>query len=237
MVILLKKMVEPMSKQLLFHRFSPNFLFHLSIILFFSLFLSSFSVLAYETPRCAYGTFDAWFSLDGVHWYNTTLEDIELTRGEPFFVKTVMRTSEPFVRVGMMFTEPGEYTSLDSTFEIINGPTSMFDPFIYGVIEEPYHSFEHIWMFQVKNQTEWVQATAPLNVFVQFDHKEQDAWSSEEISFTVVYPFILDECYTGKQYGEQQNTVDSSKTLPVQGIIFVSISLVLLAIVRKKLLF
>ena len=151
----------------------------------------------YETPQCAYGSFDTWFSTDGYTWRQATVEGIELKRGEPFFIKTIMTTSRPFVRVGLLFTEPGEYNSNGSTFDIIDEGLCMFEAYLFGVIEKPLSSFERIWRFQVKQDTTWVQATAPLNVFVQFDWlDDMNKWRSDEISFTIMSATISSESYT-----------------------------------------
>jgi len=151
----------------------------------------------YETPMCAYGGFDAWFSSDCSSWHQATVEGIDLKRGEPFFIRTRVITSRPFVRVGLLFNEPGEYNANGSTFEMIDTDVSMFEAYLYGIIEKPYSSFEKIWMFRVKHDTSWVQASAPLNVYVQFDWKDDtNKWRSDEISFTIVSAHISSETYS-----------------------------------------
>jgi len=189
---------------------------------------------SYEAPKCQYGTFDAWFSSDGVYWVNTTLENITLKKGEIFYVKTMMSTTKPVVQVGIMFSEPGEDSANSSTFEIINGSTSMFCPYLYGIIEQPYASFEHIWTFQVKKDTTWVQATAPLNVFVQFDCNEQNTWVTDQISFTVIYPTISDESYVDMIDNEQEDLVHFSREAPDIPIICVILFFMLIAINGKQ---
>jgi sarcinarray family protein len=205
--------------------------------MFFSICCPLCSALncAYEAPECLYGTFDAWFSSDGVNWVNTTLEDITLRRGEIFYVKTMMSTTKPVVQVGMMFSEPGEFSANSSTFEIINGTTSMFCPYIYGIIEQPSASFEHIWTFQVKKDTTWVQATAPLNVFVQFDCNEQNTWVTDQISFTVVYPTISDELYVDGIDNEQDDRMHFSRESPDIPFICVIVFFILIAMKGKQM--
>lgn len=216
MVNLLNRMVEDMNKTMI-------------VVLVWSLFflsicLYSTSVSSYMVPQCGYGTFDAWFSTDGINWSNTTVDDIILLRGEPFFIKTSMCTIEPLVRVGLMFIEPGETDPGGSTYEIIDNEISMFEPYLYGSIEKPFHTIYHIWSFKVKSDTRWVQATAPLNVYVQFDSLDSDFIDSDEISFTLVCPYISEEVYTYDTDHQGEFCDVSSKMIPNDAILFIGIA-------------
>ena len=70
----------------------------------------------------------------------------------------------------------------------------------------------------MKNHTDWVQATAPLNVFVQFDHQENNEWRSEEVSFTIVCPYISCESYVDQQV---EDAARSSEGNEADGFSFV----------------
>lgn len=189
----------------------------------------------YETPMCAYGGFDAWFSSDGSSWHQSTVEDIDLKKGEPFFIRTRMITSRPFVRVGLLFTEPGEYNANGSTFDIIEDDISMFEAYLYGIIEKPYSSFERIWRFQVKHDTTWVQASAALNVFVQFDWKDDaNKWRSDEISFTIVYATISSETYCIDHSLLRADDSDICTLIPTEKIFIIFLLLVVIGRYRKR---
>ena len=80
-------------------------IFILSITIMISVF-SDFS-LAYETPECDYGTFDAWYSKDDVEWQNTTVDHAELKRGEPFYLKATTSTKIDSAWISIRLWETG----------------------------------------------------------------------------------------------------------------------------------
>jgi hypothetical protein len=211
-----------------------GFLIGFYIFLLILLFISLFPLVsAYSPPECEYGLFDAWFSIDGETWLNSTVEDVVLSRGQPFFIRTIMSTSQDSVRVGFFFTEPGEYNAAGSTFKILDENLSMFDPFLYGTIKKSGDVYEHIWSFQVKNDTDWFQASAPLNVFVQFDALIKGKWISDEISFTIVCPFIIEEVY---EYDTDMNGTffDPINETPEGASIFAGI-IILICYLKRRL--
>ena len=214
-------------------------IFIIMLLVLLILFLSTVSCMildeVFETPQCTYGSFDAWFSTDESSWRQATVEGIILKRGEPFFIKTRMITSRPLVRVGLLFTEPGEYSSNGSTFDIIDDDLSMFEAYLYGVIEKPYSSFERIWRFQVKHDTTWVQASTPLNVFVQFDWMDDtNKWQSDEISFTILYATISSETYSIVESSLVADDHDTSNLVPTPDMFFFFLLLVLVGRYRRS---
>lgn len=186
----------------------------------------------YEPPSCEYGVFDAWFSNDGVTWRNTTIDYTVLKKGEPFYVKTVIVTKKDDLWVSVKFSETGETCAKDSSFEVVEGPSAMYEAFDLGKISQGNSSFTYIWKFRVKPDTNWVNGNAPLNVMAQFDERVNNEWESEVISFTVANIFILDELWDdqGNKETDAAGEDNSEKDLP--GFEFLSV-VVLLFITRK----
>ena len=170
-------------------------IFVFSIAMVISVF-SDFS-LAYETPECDYGTFDAWYSKDGVKWQNTTVDRAELKRGEPFYIKATISTKIDSARTALIISETGEDNAEDSSFEVIDGPCDIYEILNLEIISEKNTSLDYTWKIRVKPDTHWAGGTAPLNIFVQFDKKVNDEWYSDDISFTTVNVYILDELWEG----------------------------------------
>ena len=131
---------------------------------------------AYESPSCLYGTLDAWISFDGTTWHNTTYDHAEFDRGEPFFIKTVITTTEPQIHVSMNFFEVGVFEASDATFEVVEG-------IVTGVVNQGCDQiyslgivnistiFEHKWKVKVRENATWVNGTTPLNIITFFNKR------------------------------------------------------------------
>jgi len=158
--------------------------------------ISDFS-LAYEKPECDYGTFDAWYSKDGIEWQNTTVDHADLKLGEPFYIKATISTKIDSVWASILISETGEYSSEESSFEVIDGPCDIYKAFDLGEIPKKNTSFTYVWKIRVKPDADWVGGNAPLNIDAQFDKKVNDEWYSDDISFTAVNVYILDELWDG----------------------------------------
>jgi len=143
---------------------------------------SSFAV-AYETPECAYGTFDAWYSEDGVEWQNTTVDHAELKRGEPFYIKATGNAKFDSIRTALILSETGEDNAEESSFELLDGRCYLYEILGLGVISEKNTSFTYTWKLRVKPDTDWAGGNAPLNIFAQFDKKVNGEWHTEDISY------------------------------------------------------
>jgi len=177
-------------------------IFAFSIAVVISVF-SDFS-LAYETPECDYGTFDAWYSEDGIEWQNTTVDHAEIKRGEPFYIKATINTKIDSARTALIISETGEDSAEDSSFEVIDGPCDIYEILNLGIISEKNTSFTYNWKIRVKPDTDWAGGNAPLNIRVQFDKKVNDEWYSDDIAFTAVNVYILNEVWEG--YTEDTDT-------------------------------
>ena len=114
-------------------------IFVFSIAMVISVF-SDFS-LAYETPECDYGTFDAWYSEDGIEWQNTTVDHAELKRGEPFYLKATISTKIDSAWISIRLWETGVDNAEKSAFEVIEGPCGIYKAFDLSEIPEKNTSF------------------------------------------------------------------------------------------------
>ncbi len=199
-------------------------IFVFSIAIVISVF-SDFS-LAYETPECEYGTFDAWYSKDGVEWQNTTVDHAELKRGEPFYLKATISTKIDSAWVSIKLSETGEHSSKESSFEVIDGPCDIYETFDLSEIPEKNTSFTYTWKMRVKPDTDWAGGNAPLNIRAQFDKKVNDEWYSDDISFTAVNVYILDELWEGytEDNGNSSGNNDTNDT-PGFGLLFTLIAI------------
>lgn len=197
------------------------------------IFFSSFTV-AYETPECAYGTFDAWYSKDNVEWQNTTVDHAELKRGEPFYIKVTFITKTEPVWGAIELSETGESSAKGSSFEVVDGPRDMYETFDLGEISEKNTSFTYTWKLRVKPDTDWAGGNAPLNIFAQFDKKVNGEWHTEDISFTAVNVYILDELWEG--YTGDNNDNDGSGTSDAPGfeLVIVLAAVSILVLKRRK---
>jgi hypothetical protein len=206
--------------------------FLLIIILFSLLFISSNIAYSYSTPQCNYGVFDCWFSLDGINWTNTTVDYVELQLGQPFYLKTFLKTLQDNITVDFYLTETGEYNANGSTFNVISGPGQMFEIVTLGVVKEEDYIWEDIWKLCVKNDTDWVNGNAPLNVYAQFgDHTlDYNNWQSDSISFTAVNIYVNNEIWNESLYNKASDSYDSSLLFQISELIF----LITLIIISKK---
>ena len=151
--------------------------------------ISDFSV---SHPSCSYGVCDAWLSKDKMTWVNTTIDSMNLSPGEIFYVKTYVSVKEDPVWIALLFFEPGVESKKQATYEILDGPTTMCRMVDLGKFH--LHDSKTIfWTFRVKPDTKWVNATAPLNIGVFFDIKENESWCEEDITFTIVNAYIYDD--------------------------------------------
>jgi len=150
--------------------------------------VSDFSV---PHPECSYGVCDAWLSKDKITWLNTTIDSMNLLPGEIFYVKTYVSVKKDPVWVALLFFEPGVESEKQSTYEILEGQTSMCSMVDLGKFHL-YDSKTILWTLRVKPDTKWVNATAPLNIGVFFDIKENNSWCEEDITFTLVNAYIFE---------------------------------------------
>ena len=189
---------------------------------------------AYETPECEYGMFDAWYSKDGVKWQNTTVDHEELKRGEFFYIKATISTKIEPVWVAIELSETGEDSSGDSSFEILDGVCNLYEMKDFGKISGNT-SLTHTWKIRVKLDTNWAGGNAPLNIGVFFDKKVNGEWYSDDISFTAVNVYILDEVWEG--YTEDNgNSSDNNDTNDAPGfeLLFALITIAVFLTWKRK---
>ena len=185
--------------------------------------------LTKDSPRCEYGVFDTWFSLDGNKWINTTVDHIILKRGQPFYIKLEISTLQDDIWISIMFSEVGEKTKKDSTFELIEGPMAFYRPFDLGKISYKNTFLNYTWGFRVKKNTTWVNGNAPLDIMVQFDKKINGEWDTNPISYTVVNAFIDEKQWIDSNdnidyYSKNEDTLDGFQII----LIIISLFIILL---------
>lgn len=223
----------------------------LSILIISSIFIINQSVQAGE---CQYGTIKAFYSKNQINWEQATVNNVTLKRGETFYIKAEITSKIDLLSIDLKIWETGEQNQKTSTFKQLTGPDCFFG--VYDIIKvEKNKNFTLIWKFQVKPDTKWVNATAPINIFAQYDKNTTD---NKRIYFTAVNPYIEDELWenynpnkncTGNiypsNYSTEENTTDNNaiktntsnvKKTPGYNIIlfFITISLTLLFIKRKR---
>ena len=158
-----------------------------------------------DSPRCEYGVFDTWFSLDGIKWLSTTVDNITLKRGQSFYIKLEISTLLDDIWISLIFSEVGENSIKESTFELLEGPQAFYRPFDLGEIPHKNTFLNYTWEFRVKKNTSWINGNAPLNIMVQFDRKIDGEWNTNPISYTVVNAFI-----DGEQWINPNDNSDES---------------------------
>jgi len=193
------------------------------------IFFSSFTV-AYETPECAYGTFDAWYSKDGIEWQNTTVDHAELKRGEPFYIKATITTKIDLPYSSIEIWEVGEDNPKESSFEMMEGMKCFFDSVpLYNMPKG--NASTYVWKMRVKSDTDWAGGTTPLSIRAQFNKNDDE---DDDISFTAVNVYILDELWEG--YTGDDNGNDGSGTSDTPGfeLVIVLAAVSLLVLKRRK---
>lgn len=199
-----------------------------------------------------YGTLETFFSRNQENWEPATVENITLKRGETFYIKAEITSKINLLSIDLHIWETGENSQKNSTYKQLSGPNCFFN--IYNTINiSKNQNFTFIWQFQVKPDTDWVDAKAPLNIFVQYDKNPQD---NKKIYYTVVNPYIENtkwenydpnKDYTGNIYNrtdsnpdknEENNTnhsiIKKQKTPGFDIIIFVLTTLTVLFFWRRK---
>ncbi len=187
---------------------------------------------AYETPECDYGTFDAWYSKDGIEWQNTTVDNAKLKCGEPFYVRATISAKINLQYASIEIWEVGENSPEESSFEMLEGIGGFFDsvPF-YNLLKGNVSTY--VWKMRVKSDAKWAGGTAPLNIRAQFNKNDDE---DDEISFSVINAYILDELWEGytEDNGNSSGNNDTNGT-PGFELLFAMVAIaVFLTWKRKK---
>ncbi len=202
------------------------------IVLF--LFMNSSSVVC-SMPMCRYGSLDAWVSLDAETWMNTTIDNISLQKGQPFFIKTTMRTNQDHIWLALYLFEPGTSSKNQVSFKVIKGPCKINAGCDLG------KNFKNetqtvVWKIQVKKDPQWVNGLTPLSITGFFQKKNQGKWDTKEISFSLARIYIEDTFWTTSEVQCKTNhsSVFSIESLFTNIIFLVSFPIVIFLIWKKK---
>lgn len=189
-----------------------------------------------SVPSCSYGSFEAWISLDGSSWMNTTLSNLTLQCGQPFYVKTMMKSWEDDVYLALYVFEPGASTRYEESFIVKNGPCELNDGIDLGKTKRNETRIL-IWELQVKDDPIWVDGYTPLSVTSFFQKKQNNGWLTEEISFSIANIQLLNEKWveTSQQMIIQNDDITSpSKSIIFPALLFAIMILFAQVFIRKK---
>jgi len=154
------------------------------ILLFLvTIFLTNQTVQAIDSD---YGTINAYFSKNQNNWEPATVKNVSLKRGEIFYLKAEISSKIDLISIDLKIWETGENNPNSSTFKQLSGPDCFFG--VYDIIDvKEKENITLLWKFQVKPDTKWFNATAPLNIFIQYDKNHMD---NKKTYFTIVNPYI-----------------------------------------------
>jgi len=149
-----------------------------------------------SAAECDYGNVNASIRLSNGVWRKATSHPV-LKRGETFDIKVVIGTKTVLQHLFLKLHEFGT-----PVFDVIEGPTEI-DQILenHGTIPSGT-MFVYTWTVQVRPNTSWVTAYAPLEVFMQFNKNDTD---ERRINFDVLTAYIIDELW------ENCTNVDSTK--------------------------
>ncbi len=158
------------------------------LIIIFNMFLVFFPSIT-AIPECPYGVFDAWISIDGHNWFNSTVKNISLSCGQPFYVKTMMKSKLDDIWLALFLFEPGTVNYGGESFEVIEGPCSLNDGCDLGKVSAD-EIINTTWKLQVYSEPKWVGGTTPLSITGFFQKMVDGTWITEDISFSIAQIYI-----------------------------------------------
>jgi sarcinarray family protein len=130
---------------------------------------------------CRYGSVHAWFQDSTSVWQNATAHPM-LRPGQTFQIKiiaTMTRASKMFFLKLHEFGTP--------VYEVLSGPMRLDELLKHQGIIQANESYTYTWTLRVRPTTTWIQASAPLEVFTQFNINDSE---SCEIDFDVINAYI-----------------------------------------------
>ncbi len=173
------------------------------------LFVLPFLILTATTTdagECTYGTVKAWFRGSQGEWVNATAHPL-FHRGESFEIKLSI-TSVTALRV--VYVKLHEFGT--PVYEVISGPSIMEQVLEHWSLLGANQTWNLSWILRVKTNTSWVNASSPLEVFVQFTKNEDDDAS---VTFDIINAYVLDSLW--EQYTSENNQDDPiSQDKPIQ---------------------
>lgn len=137
-----------------------------------------------------YGSVHAWFQHPGGEWENATAHPC-LKRSESFSIRVEVTTRAP---VQVFFVKLHEFGT--PVFEVLSGPTVLEQLLEYRNPLSSNQTFSYQWIVQVRPNTSWVNAVAPLEVFVQFNKNDTEYGI---VDFDVLTAYIQDVNWNGTQ--------------------------------------
>ncbi|MBN2599623.1 MAG: sarcinarray family MAST domain-containing protein [Candidatus Thermoplasmatota archaeon] len=153
------------------------------IFLVIFLFLLSLATLLCAS-ECQYGSVHAWFRTSEGAWQNATAHPL-LRRGETFEVKITVTISTD---LNVMYLKLHEFGT--PVYEVITGPTMMEQLLEQRNPSLSEQSWTYQWKIRVRENTSWVNAYGPLEVYVQFNKNDAD---TSRVNFDIITAYILDE--------------------------------------------
>lgn len=145
-------------------------------------------------PECCYGAFDVWMSLDGQTWLNTTVKNILLCCGQPFYVKAMMKPYIDDVWLALFLFEPGTIKAGGESFSVVEGPCELNQGCDLGQVSSG--EIKNItWKLQVKKDPFWVEGFTPLSLTSFFQKNINGSWKTEDISFSIARIYIVDSLW------------------------------------------
>lgn len=175
-------------------------------------------------PTCSYGSFDAWISIDGLNWMNTTVKNLSLECGQPFYVKTLLRPTTEDSWLAVYLFEPGVKRSSDESFIVLEGPCQLNNYVDLGKIKAN-ESIQMIWKMQVKNDPMWSGGTTPLSITGFFQKYQNGKWITEDITFSIANIHLQQT--TWNEYSQFDIITPDCSHLEGKGFTFFSIPLIL----------
>lgn len=152
-------------------------------------------IFVQATPTCAFGSFDAWMSLDGKSFMNTTVDNISLSCGQPFFVKVQVKPNQDHIWIALYLFEPGTRSEEKTSFEVISGPCELNAVFDLGECNENEEN-TFIWKLKVKDDPCWVGGFTPLSINACFQKKDYSDWMTDDISFSIALIHLNEHVYS-----------------------------------------
>jgi sarcinarray family protein len=155
--------------------------------------------------NCQYGSVHAWFQSPDGELLNATAHP-NLKRGEIFHIRVEVTLK---TMLGVFFVKLHEFGT--PAFEVLDGPTCMEQLLECRQKHSSNQTFSYHWTMRVRPDTTWVNAYAPLEVFVQFNRNDTECCI---VDFDVITAYIANEVWNGTS---QDPSHESFSSETIQG--------------------
>ena len=191
-------------------------------------------IIQAQPSQCPFGEIDAWISIDGKNWLNTTVSELSLHCGQIFFVKAKITSSMDDIWLAFYLFEPGTTNTNQESFTVIDGPCQLND----GVDLGKTHALEDkivIWKMNVKDDPVWKGGITPLSITGFFQKQTDDEWITEDISFSIAAINILenetnDDSVTLNSEQHQSSFLSSNLII----IPLITLCLIAISLIKRK---